>query len=127
MSDSYYHSVSSAKIFGGVSKDYYPLHRWMDRSKESFADFRHRALSHHAEGIADAITHFGPTITNSKGVKIPVRRLCEQHILEDLGVIPSLKDWYSQIKPDRWMSPEAKLLFREDNLDRRSGRSLKVL
>ena len=52
--DAYYHSVSSAKMLGGEAEDYYPVHAWFDRSKDSFADFRHRALSHHAEGIAEA-------------------------------------------------------------------------
>lgn len=117
--DAYYHCVSSAKMFGGVPEDYYPVHVWFDRGKGSFADFRHRALSHHAEGIAEAIAHFGPYIVNSQGVKVPVRRLGEQHVAEDLqGRIPSMRDWLSLIKPERWMSPPSHLLFRESKLDR---------
>ncbi len=115
--DAFYHSVSSAKMFGGQPEDYYPVHAWFDRSKGSFADFRHRALSHHAEGIQEAINRFGPYIMNSQGVKVPVRRIGEQHVAEDLGRIPSLRDWFSHIRPERWMSPPSHLLFRDEKLD----------
>lgn len=71
--DAFYHSVSSAKMFGGQPEDYYPVHAWFDRGKGSFADFRHRALSHHAEGIQESIDRFGPYILNSQLVKVPVR------------------------------------------------------
>jgi len=51
MAHSYHHAVSSARKFGGVPEDYTAVHSWLDRSKEIVADFRHRALRHHAEGI----------------------------------------------------------------------------
>ena len=52
----------------------------IDRSKEIVADFRHRALRHHAEGIFLAEQLFGVTITNSRGRIIPVRLIGEQHV-----------------------------------------------
>jgi hypothetical protein len=37
---------------GGKAEDYLPLHQWFDEpSKLIIADFRHRALRQHAEGI----------------------------------------------------------------------------
>lgn len=30
---------------------------------------------------------------------------------EDLGKIPTLKDWLSEIRPQRWMSPKSRLLM----------------
>ena len=42
------HAQSSAKKFGGEAKDYLAVHQWFDESKAFFADFRHRALRHHA-------------------------------------------------------------------------------
>jgi len=45
------HAQSSAKKFGGQVEDYLAVHKWFDESKAFFADFRHRALRHHAEGI----------------------------------------------------------------------------
>jgi hypothetical protein len=51
MAHSYHHAVSSARRFGGKPTDYTQIHTWFDRSKEIVADFRHRALRHHAEGV----------------------------------------------------------------------------
>ena len=46
---------------------------------------------------------FGKTITNSQGKVVPVRLIGEQHVLEDLKYIPSMKDWLSNMKVERWM------------------------
>lgn len=115
MSDPWYHCCSSAKAFGGNPNDYLAIHQWLDRGKNHFSDFRHRALSHHSAGIWECQEVFGPLLTLSTSVKVPVKLIAEQHILEDLGSIPSLKDWFSCIKPQQWMSPKAQLLFRKAN------------
>lgn len=62
MAHPYHHSLSSVKKWGGAVDDYLPIHNWFDASKQITADFRHRALRHHAEGIFMAETIFGPTI-----------------------------------------------------------------
>jgi hypothetical protein len=80
-----------------------PIHTWFDKSKEIVADFRHRALRHHAEGIFMAETIFGVTITVSNGHVVPVRLIGEQHVIEDLGRIPSFADWVRAIRPEAWM------------------------
>ena len=67
----------------GVPEDYTRIHDWFDESKMITADFRHRALRHHAEGIFMAETIFGSTITLSTGRVIPVRWIGEQHVRED--------------------------------------------
>jgi len=46
-----HHALSSAKKWGGVTEDYLEVHNWFDESKSITADFRHRALRHHAKGI----------------------------------------------------------------------------
>jgi hypothetical protein len=56
------HAQSSAKKFGGKPEDYLAIHNWFDESKAYFADFRHRALRHHAEGIFLAERIFGVSI-----------------------------------------------------------------
>ena len=111
MPNPYYHAVSTAKRFGGLADDYLQLHEWFDRGKASQPDFKHRALSHHAQGIFDATQVFGLTLTNSKGVKVPVRLIGEQHVMEDLGFIPTFQDWMELLKGKRWMTPRAKLFF----------------
>jgi hypothetical protein len=75
----------------------------IDHSKSIAADFRHRALRHHAEGIFMLETVFGPTLTLSTGKVIPTRWVGEQHIKEDLGFIPSFADWMRAIRPLPWM------------------------
>lgn len=105
MTHAYHHAQSSARIFGGAPEDYLPIHNWFDATKESFCDFRHRALRHHAEGIFEAERLFGVTVKNSAGKNVPVRYIGEQHVQEDCGGrIPSLSEWLSRIQPEPWMS-----------------------
>jgi hypothetical protein len=103
MSHPYHHSLSSVKKWGGAVEDYYPIHQWFDESKKIDADFRHRALRHHAEGIFMAETIFGKTLTLSTGRVVPTRWVGEQHVVEDLGRIPSFADWARSIRPQPWM------------------------
>jgi hypothetical protein len=67
MAHPYHHSLSSVKKWGGAASDYLAIHSWFDASKQITADFRHRALRHHAEGIFMAEIVFGPTVTLSSG------------------------------------------------------------
>ena len=100
-----FHAESSARKFGGRAEDYQAIHDWLDATKETFADFRHRALRHHSQGIFEAERVFGHAITNSDGHKVPVRYVCEQHIMEDCGGrIPTVADWFRNIRPEVWMS-----------------------
>ena len=48
-------------------------------------------------------TVFGETITISSGRIVPVRLIGEQHVLEDVGTIPSFADWARLIEPRPWM------------------------
>ena len=103
MAHSYHHAVSSARRWGGTPDDTLAIHTWFDGSKMIIADFRHRALRHHAEGIFLAEQLFGVTVTLSTGRIVPVRLIGEQHVLEDLGRIPSFADWVRAIRPEPWM------------------------
>jgi hypothetical protein len=109
MAHPYHHSVSSTRLWGGIVTDYQSIHDWFDESKKIIADFRHRALRHHAEGIFMAETIFGSTITLSTGRVIPVRWIGEQHVREDLGFRPSFADWTKAIRPEAWMGRALKL------------------
>ena len=103
MAHPYHHALSSVRKWGGAVADYQSIHDWFDESKMIVADFRHRALRHHAEGIFMAERIFGTTITNADGRAIPVRWIGEQHVREDLGRIPSFADWVKAIRPEPWM------------------------
>ena len=64
-----------------------------------------------------AETIFGVTITNSAGRIVPVRLIAEQHILEDLGRVPSFADWVRCIKPEPWMGRTSRLDIEDDTAD----------
>ena len=117
MGHCYHHALSSVKKWGGVAEDYLPLHQWFDESNAITADFRHRALRHHAEGIFMLERFFGATITISTGRVVPVRLIGEQHVVEDLGFIPSFADWVRCIRPEPWMGRAQPI--------HRAGRSLR--
>ena len=105
----YHHALSSGERWGGTAEDYLPIHDWFDESKAHVADFRHRALRHHSEGIFLCEKLFGATLTNSDGRVVPVRWVGEQHVKEDLGFIPSVKDWLENLMPQKWMRRAGKL------------------
>ena len=99
------HAQSSARRFGGVPGDYQDIHDWLDATKETFCDFRHRALRHHSQGVFEAERKFGVSVPNSVGKQVPVRYIAEQHIKEDCGgIVPDVSDWLSRIRPESWMS-----------------------
>lgn len=109
MAHPYHHALSSVKRWGGEIDDYLSIHEWFDESKAHHADFRHRALRHHSEGIFLSETIFGKTLTTSTGRKIPVRWIGEQHVAEDMGRIPSATEWLSQISAKPWMTRSRQL------------------
>lgn len=99
------HAKTSVKLFGGAREDYLKIHDWLDETKETFADFRHRALRHHSQGIFEAERVFGKSFLNSEGKEVFTRYVCEQHIKEDCGgFIPAVSDWFRNIKREAWMS-----------------------
>lgn len=116
------HARSSAKKYGGTPADYLHIHAWFDESKAHIADVRHRALRHHSEGIFLCERLFGVSIVNSDGRTVPVRFIGEQHVLEDLGRIPSVSDWLSEMPIRLWMGPRSRLeVIVEDEPDGVAG------
>jgi hypothetical protein len=104
MSKPMVHARSSAARWGGKPEDYVPIHDFLDCSKATHADVRHRALLHHSLGPFIAEEVFGYEIENSEGKKVSVRDIAEQHILEDLGFIPSPGDYLKEMTIQSWMA-----------------------
>lgn len=75
----------------------------MDSTKSALADVRHRAVYHSAFGIYIIQRIFGQVRTNSDGKVYSVRDIAEQHIMEDLGMIPSLEKWLAGTPIENWM------------------------
>ncbi len=103
MSKPHIHAVSSAKKYGGVPEDYIDIHNWFDQTKAHVADARHRALLHNSFGCFLAEQVFGETRINSAKLVYSVRDVAEQHIIEDLGWIPSVQDYLTHMSMETWM------------------------
>src|SRR3990167_5253322 len=88
----YIHAKTSARKWGGVPGDYQAVHDFFDQTKMCVPDMRHRAVLHNAFGIYLCEQVFGTTIVNSDGRVVSVRDIGEQHVLDDLGTIPTLQD-----------------------------------
>ncbi len=100
-----YHARSSARKYGGVAGDYLSLHRWMDQTKAHIADARHRMILHNSFGIFLGEQLFGVSIgRESDGKEIAVRPVLEQHVIEDLGYIPSVSECFAGMPVEEWMS-----------------------
>lgn len=100
--NSYFHAQSSARKWGGTAEDYLPIHEFIDSSKQIIGDVRHRSLYHHTAGVYLCARIFGDTITVGRK-KIPVRLIAERHIIEDLGWLPSPKDYLDGMPIATWM------------------------
>lgn len=104
MAHPWHHAISSAKQFGGEAKDYLKIHDWFDQTKAHIPDVRHRAILHSSFGIYLCEQVFGTTIKNSTGRDIPVRKIGEQHVMEDFnGKIPTVQDWLEDLPMKPWM------------------------
>ena len=110
------HARISVKKYGGVVEDYLPLHDFFDSSKAAVADVRHRAILHSAFGIFVLERVFGTYITNSDGKDVSVRDIGEDHVLQDLGFIPTMSNWLDKMPIEPWMSGTVKRM-KEKKID----------
>lgn len=97
------HAKSSVKRYGGVVEDYLVIHEWFDQTKAHVADVRHRAILHNAFGIYLCQQVHGFYFKNSDGKDVSVRDVGEDHVLEDLGMIPSLDKCFEEFTIPKWL------------------------
>lgn len=94
------HSTLSVRKFGGIEKDYYAIHKFIDASKMYHYNPRHRLLLHNLYGIELCVLKFGDCIKNTDGKVLMVRDIAAEHCKEDLsGKVPSLSEWLVQNDP----------------------------
>lgn len=110
------HARASQRRYGGRWEDYADIHEFMDQTKAGHADMRHRALLHNSMGPYIAVSVFGISRTNSDGRAYDVRQVVEDHIIEDMGRIPSVSDVCRMIPIERM---EELALTRAQHRDRR--------
>lgn len=97
------HVRASVNKYGGKPEDYEAIHNFMDSSKSVLADVRHRCILHSTFGIYLAERVFGYTIVNSAGKEVAVRDIAEDHVIQDLGHIPTLEKWLEGMPIETWM------------------------
>lgn len=127
MSKPWIHAESSARRFGGIPDDYLSIHNFLDSSKSTVADSRHRALTHTSWFVGFVLEKvFGTTIKNSQDKIVSVRDVGEQHILEDYGgrFIPTVQDFFEDMEMKTWMlkgrgeaPPSARKLGQHEHCD----------
>ncbi len=93
------HSRVSVKKFGGKEDDYTPIHDFIDSSKAFVPDMRHRIFLHSSFGIFLTEKLFGTFIVNSDGKKVQTRDIAEQHVIDDMGCIPTPQDYLDGLNP----------------------------
>lgn len=99
------HAQNSVRRYGGQIEDYIEIHNFFDSTKSAYANIKHRAILHNTFGIFLCEKLFGVFITNSDGKKISVRDVAEDHVVEDMGFIPTLEKWLGEMEIKDWMNP----------------------
>jgi hypothetical protein len=97
------HGKVSVKKFGGIESDYQKIHDWFDQTKAHFPDMRHRAILHNSFGIYLCEQQFGEGIINSDGKHVSVRDIAEQHVIDDMGRIPTVQDYLQGMEFYNWL------------------------
>lgn len=103
------HALNSVKKWGGKPEDYQAIHDLLDLPKSAHPDMRHRAILHNSLGPFLVEKVFGVTITNSDGRVVSVRDIAEQHIIEDMGRIPTVSDYLNDMPFYDWLGGKAKI------------------
>jgi hypothetical protein len=104
----YKHAEKSVEHFGGQIDDYLEIHKFLDSTKTHTTDNSHRAILHNSFGIDICERIFGDVIRNSDKKAVEVRYIVIKHIEEDLGFVPTVKDWCSEINKKSWMTGNIK-------------------
>lgn len=99
----YDHGRVSAKKFGGLPEDYQKIHDFIDSSKAHLPDMRHRALLHSSFGIYLTEQVFGTYMINSDGKRVQIRDIAEQHVIDDMGRIPTVQDYLQHMPMLDWL------------------------
>ena len=98
------HAKNSAARFGGIPEDYLDIHQFLDSSKSSFSDARHRTITHNIWFCVEVIPRvFGAERVNSSGTKYIPKDVAEFHIIEDIGHVPTIQDYLENMELTEWM------------------------
>jgi hypothetical protein len=111
------HAQASARKYGGQPSDYQDIHDFLDMTKAALPDMRHRMVLHNAMGCFIASRVFGEVRTNSAGRPYSVRDVAEDHIIQDLGFLPTLEKCFSHLPMEEWMGGSQRAKTRTINYE----------
>lgn len=92
-----HHVERCIERWGGTADLYEPISTFLDSTKLYLSDWRHRILLHSTLGVMWVEELFPKIITHKNikaeggGYSVSARTVAEQHILEDLGLVPTAK------------------------------------
>ena len=88
------HAQIHAHTWGGTFEEYLDLNERFDQSKMIFASMTHRMMYHSDWGIDFVTKLFGEKfVVQSTGTVLDTKTLCEAHVVEDVGFVPSVEEW----------------------------------
>lgn len=111
------HGKVSVKKWGGKVEDYQKIHDWFDQTKAHLPDMRHRAILHSSFGIFLCEQVFGEGIVNSDGKHVSVRDIAEQHVIDDMGRIPTIQDYLQDMPFYDWLGGGTRVVKTQIDFD----------
>lgn len=101
------HAQNSARKHGGKPEDYLAIHDFLDQTKMAHPDMRHRAILHNAFGCYLVEQMFGHnlevTLEDGRTKLVSTRDIAEEHIIEDMGRIPTVSDYLDGMPMYSWL------------------------
>jgi hypothetical protein len=112
------HALIAQKRYGGQWSDYLGIHTFFDTTKAAYAGRGHRMFLHQDFGVRCAERIFGLEAINSDGVRLKVADLGNDHLVEDVGRVPTIQDWLDRLPALDWVRSPARISsycdYRED-------------
>lgn len=102
------HGKASVRRHGGSESDYQDIHDFIDQTKMCHPDMRHRAILHNAFGCFLVEKVFGVKRINSEGKEYSPRDIAEEHIIQDMGRIPTVSDYLEGMPFYDWLGGRVK-------------------
>lgn len=104
------HCHKSVEKYGGKEEDYVFIHQWFFQLKNHYNDDKVRIILYHSLGCYFAEQCLGTLFTNSSGKKVSTRDVAEQHIINELGTLPSVQ----QALEPYVLAPKEKVIKKTD-------------
>lgn len=96
------HAKIHARKYGGKPEDYVDIDDLLDSSKAAHGTMNHRAIYHHTVGAFLVERIFGHERINSDDKPYSPRQVAEDHIIQDLGWLPTPDHYLRHMETQAW-------------------------